>query len=64
MGLFWVSGSTAVNGVEGHSPYFPYSPNEASQSCQPVLQMQLQCHLCASVSPFASYSGGCIFGVL
>lgn len=51
-------------GQKGHSPYFPHSPNGTSQSCQPVLHMQLLYHPCASVSPLASQSGACIPGAL
>lgn len=43
---------------------FPHSPNEASQSCQPVLQTQLRYHRCASVSPSASQSSACTLGAL
>lgn len=64
MGHSWDSGSTGVNGVGGPLTLFPHSPNEASQSCQPVLQTQLRYHRCASVSPSASQSSACTLGAL
>lgn len=53
-----------MNGVGGPLTLFPHSPNEASQSCQPVLQTQLRYHRCASVSPSASQSSACTLGAL